>query len=41
MAVKKCPVGAIAGERKMPHTIDETKCISVARRRAGSMIVGV
>jgi NADH-quinone oxidoreductase subunit F len=24
---RKCPVGAISGERKMPHTIDATKCI--------------
>ena len=27
MCVKKCPVGAITGERKHPHTIDEDKCI--------------
>jgi len=27
VCVKKCPVGAISGERKMPHTIDDTKCI--------------
>ncbi|HEY9595345.1 MAG TPA: NADH-quinone oxidoreductase subunit NuoF [Spirochaetia bacterium] len=25
--VKKCPVGAISGERKMPHRIDPTVCI--------------
>ena len=25
--VKKCPVGAISGERKQPHVIDQTKCI--------------
>jgi NADH-quinone oxidoreductase subunit F len=25
--VKKCPVGAITGEKKMPHKIDVTKCI--------------
>ena len=24
---KKCPVGAISGERKQPHTIDQEKCI--------------
>ncbi len=24
---RKCPVGAISGERKMPHTIDAAKCI--------------
>ena len=24
---KKCPVGAISGERKKPHVIDQTKCI--------------
>jgi NADH-quinone oxidoreductase subunit F len=24
---KKCPVGAITGERKQPHVIDQTKCI--------------
>ena len=24
---RKCPVGAISGERKMPHRIDPTKCI--------------
>jgi NADH-quinone oxidoreductase subunit F len=23
---KKCPVGAITGERKQPHVIDPTKC---------------
>ena len=25
--VKKCPVGAISGERKQPHVIDSEKCI--------------
>jgi NADH-quinone oxidoreductase subunit F len=25
--VKQCPVGAITGERKMPHVIDAAKCI--------------
>jgi NADH-quinone oxidoreductase subunit F len=25
--VKQCPVGAISGERKMPHVIDAAKCI--------------
>ncbi len=25
---KKCPVGAITGERKQAHTIDQTKCIA-------------
>ena len=25
--VKKCPVGAISGERKMPHRIDQAVCI--------------
>ncbi len=25
--LKKCPVGAIHGERKQPHTIDQAKCI--------------
>ena len=24
---KKCPVGAITGDRKQAHTIDHTKCI--------------
>jgi NADH-quinone oxidoreductase subunit F len=24
---KKCPVGAITGDRKQAHTIDQTKCI--------------
>jgi NADH-quinone oxidoreductase subunit F len=27
VCVKKCPVGAIAGDRKMPHRIDADKCI--------------
>ncbi|MDD3468855.1 MAG: NADH-ubiquinone oxidoreductase-F iron-sulfur binding region domain-containing protein [Thermoguttaceae bacterium] len=27
MCAKKCPVGAITGERKQPHTIDPDKCI--------------
>lgn len=25
---KKCPVGAISGEKKLPHKIDENKCIN-------------
>jgi NADH-quinone oxidoreductase subunit F len=25
--IKKCPVGAISGERKQPHVIDQVKCI--------------
>jgi len=25
--VKKCPTGAISGERKQPHVIDQTKCV--------------
>jgi len=27
LCAKKCPTGAIQGERKMPHKIDATKCI--------------
>jgi NADH-quinone oxidoreductase subunit F len=27
VCARKCPVGAIQGERKMPHTIDAEKCI--------------
>jgi NADH-quinone oxidoreductase subunit F len=27
VCLKKCPVGAITGERKQPHKIDETLCI--------------
>jgi NADH-quinone oxidoreductase subunit F len=27
ICVKKCPTGAIHGERKMPHTIDAAACI--------------
>jgi NADH-quinone oxidoreductase subunit F len=27
MCIKKCPVGAIHGERKMPHSIDAAACI--------------
>ena len=27
ICARKCPVGAIVGERKMPHRIDPTKCI--------------
>ncbi len=27
ICTRKCPVGAISGERKMPHRIDATKCI--------------
>lgn len=27
LCAKKCPVGAISGEKKQPHVIDETKCI--------------
>ena len=27
MCAKKCPVGAISGEPKKPHTIDQSKCI--------------
>ena len=27
LCAKKCPVGAISGKVKEPHTIDETKCI--------------
>jgi NADH-quinone oxidoreductase subunit F len=27
LCAKKCPVGAISGERKMPHKIDPLKCI--------------
>jgi len=27
LCLQKCPVGAIQGERKVPHTIDPTKCI--------------
>ena len=27
MCAKKCPVGAISGEKKSPHVIDATKCI--------------
>ncbi|MBO7685239.1 MAG: 4Fe-4S binding protein [Kiritimatiellae bacterium] len=27
MCAKKCPVGAISGELKKPHAIDQTKCI--------------
>ncbi len=27
ICVRKCPVGAISGERKSPHRIDPTKCI--------------
>ena len=27
VCAKKCPVGAIAGDLKKPHTIDQTKCI--------------
>ncbi len=27
LCARKCPVGAISGERKMPHTIDPEKCI--------------
>jgi ferredoxin len=26
--VKKCPTGAITGERKKAHVIDPSKCIS-------------
>ena len=28
LCVKSCPVGAIGGERKMPHVIDAAKCIN-------------
>jgi NADH-quinone oxidoreductase subunit F len=27
MCARKCPVGAISGERKQPHRIDAEKCI--------------
>ena len=27
LCLKKCPSGAISGERKKPHTIDPSKCI--------------
>lgn len=27
LCAKKCPVGAITGEKRQPHIIDETKCI--------------
>jgi ferredoxin len=27
LCARKCPVGAIEGERKSPHTIDPGKCI--------------
>ena len=27
LCAKKCPVGAISGELKKPHTIDISKCI--------------
>ncbi|MFW6369343.1 MAG: NADH-ubiquinone oxidoreductase-F iron-sulfur binding region domain-containing protein, partial [Myxococcota bacterium] len=27
LCIRKCPVGAITGERKQPHVIDDTKCI--------------
>jgi ferredoxin len=27
LCAKKCPVGAITGEKKQAHFIDETKCI--------------
>jgi ferredoxin len=27
LCIKACPVGAITGEKKQPHLIDEEKCI--------------
>ncbi|MBN2513040.1 MAG: 4Fe-4S binding protein [Sedimentisphaerales bacterium] len=27
LCARKCPVGAITGERKQPHKIDADKCI--------------
>ncbi len=27
VCIKQCPVGAIAGEKKEPHTLDDNKCI--------------
>jgi len=27
LCVRACPVGAITGERKKPHVIDQTRCI--------------
>jgi NADH-quinone oxidoreductase subunit F len=27
LCIRKCPVGAITGERKMPHKINPDKCI--------------
>lgn len=33
LCAKKCPVGAISGKVKEPHTIDETKCIKCGKCR--------
>jgi NADH-quinone oxidoreductase subunit F len=44
VCAKKCPVGAITGERKTPHKIDATKCIKCGACAAAcrfEAIVGV
>jgi len=41
---RKCPVGAISGEKKMPHRIDPTKCIKCGACAAAckfNAIVGI
>ena len=38
--VKKCPVGAISGERKQPHAIDQDKCIKCGGLRRQSCKFG-
>ena len=38
MCVRKCPVGAISGERKTPHTIDAEKCIKCGGVRGGVQV---
>jgi NADH-quinone oxidoreductase subunit F len=42
LCAKKCPVGAISGERKEAHVIDQTKCIScgecMAACRVGAVV---
>ena len=35
LCAKKCPVGAISGTVKQPHTIDTTKCIKCGQCKAG------
>ncbi len=44
MCAKKCPVGAISGTVKQPHTIDQSKCIKcgqcVATCKFGAVVIG-